>query len=104
MDRVASLCGAEAGDPGGGVAEDADAVGRYGRHGRHARSLFGFPDGFGGTGYEAQCQPGAAVAGDGEGDAGEGEAYAYGGGGRFFRRGPLEYLLNAATRPAKHIR
>lgn len=23
---------------------------------------------------------------------------------RFFRRGPLEYLLNAATRPAKHIR
>jgi hypothetical protein len=23
---------------------------------------------------------------------------------RFFRRGPLEYLLNAATKPAKHIR
>ena len=23
---------------------------------------------------------------------------------RFFRRGPLEYLLNAATRPAKYIR
>ncbi|RRR87547.1 DUF418 domain-containing protein [Streptomyces sp. RP5T] len=23
---------------------------------------------------------------------------------RFFRRGPLEYLLNAATRPAKHLR
>ncbi|WP_374955486.1 DUF418 domain-containing protein [Streptomyces sp. Ru72] len=23
---------------------------------------------------------------------------------RFFRRGPLEYLLNAATRPAKSIR
>ncbi|MGX1887189.1 DUF418 domain-containing protein [Streptomyces sp. NPDC055287] len=23
---------------------------------------------------------------------------------RFFRRGPLEYLLNAATNPAKHIR
>ncbi|MCX5258897.1 hypothetical protein OOK27_32995 [Streptomyces canus] len=23
---------------------------------------------------------------------------------RFFRRGPLEYLLNAATKPAQHIR
>lgn len=23
---------------------------------------------------------------------------------RFFRRGPLEYLLNAATKPAKYIR
>jgi uncharacterized membrane protein YeiB len=23
---------------------------------------------------------------------------------RFFRRGPLEYLLNATTKPAKHIR
>ena len=23
---------------------------------------------------------------------------------RFFRRGPLEYLLNAVTKPAKHIR
>lgn len=23
---------------------------------------------------------------------------------RFFRRGPLEYLLNAATKPAKRIR
>ncbi|MDQ1015147.1 putative membrane protein YeiB [Streptomyces afghaniensis] len=23
---------------------------------------------------------------------------------RFFRRGPLEYLLHAATEPAKHIR
>lgn len=23
---------------------------------------------------------------------------------RFFRRGPLEHLLNAATKPAKHIR
>ncbi|MBE1602960.1 putative membrane protein YeiB [Streptomyces stelliscabiei] len=23
---------------------------------------------------------------------------------RFFRRGPMEYLLNTATKPAKHIR